>query len=241
MLKDLRMKIGLWLLGLLLIIVAVTIAQTETSSYLPMVFGPDLFFTGPGESEPNNSFSEANGPLRPDFVYSGLPNDPDDFFFFEAGDQGTITIDVLAFDASEGQVSLYHEAEGSAPELVASTNSPPPDFHLELSRASGGKYYIVVHAGPAAPLSPAALQSSSATPYSLQVSYLLPVTPTPSPEPTSEPTAGPSPTSTSEPTRDDITTTPTPTLEPTQQPTDQPTPGASPTPTEQPTRSAASP
>jgi hypothetical protein len=218
--KDLHIKLGLWLLGSLLIIVAVAFAQTGTSSYLPMVFGPDIFFAGPGESEPNNSFSEANGPLRPDFIYNGLATDPDDFYFFEAGGSGTITVDVLDLIVGEAQISIYREVEGAPPELVESANSPP-DFHLELSRPPGGKYYVVVHVGPAA------LQRST-IPYTLNVSYPLPPTPTPVQEPTDQPTAGPSPTPTEKPTRSDgPTSTPTVSGSTTPEPTIEATPTVS--------------
>jgi hypothetical protein len=226
MFKYIHTKAGILLEGLLLVIVAVAIAQTNIRSYLPVAIGPDGFFVGSEEREPNNSFEQANGALKPDFVYTALPNDTDDFFYFHTvEEEGEVIVDVLGLNVTEAEISLYLEVEGSPPELIASSDSAPPDIHLE-DHGPLGKYYVVVHISESAPPPP-----RDSTPYTLRIDYTRPVTPTPDPGTTPRPTASTTPTPTLEPTREG--TTPTATLGPTDRPTTDATPGAtgSPTPT----------
>ena len=209
MLRDMRWEVGIFLLGMVLIIAAIataTIAQNEASTYLPAAFGPDQFLVGTNEVEPNNSFGEANGALDSGIVYTALPNDANDFFFFESVDTGDIVVEVSGLSAVEAKVSLFQEVEGATPELLAETNSPPPDFKL-VGRWPAGKFFILVHVSEADP-------AGSNTPYTLIVTYLLPPTPTPVPVGTDRPTETPTPTiiptATREPTDETPTPTPTP-------------------------------
>jgi hypothetical protein len=208
--KYTNTRIGVLVLSLLLIGAVIAIAQSEAIIYSPIVFGPSQFFLGPNEEEPNNNFAEANGPIAPNFDYRGLPNDPDDYYFIESGETSDIKIFLTGLDVSEGQLLVYQQLTDSAPVLIETSTHPPPDINLTISRTAPGKYFIVVHAGPAALL----LRQDNF--YTLRVEYPPALPPTPEPTPTQTPTVGPSPTSTPtiEPTPRDTppaTNTPEPT------------------------------
>jgi hypothetical protein len=225
MLNKTSAKVGVVVSTILLIIVIATLAQSEISTYSPIIFGPSLYFLGPNESEPNNSFEQANGILLSDTDYFGLPNDPDDFFSFKNGTIGEVKINVTGLAVSEGQIIVYHEPEGSPPQVVATTDTPPPDFEVLLTRAAPGTYYVVVHIGPAG------LRQD--TPYTLRVAYQPVPTPTPGPQPSPRPTEGASPTPTEKPTKVGEPTA-TPTEEGTARPTAKPSSTPNPTPTKKP-------
>lgn len=216
MLKNTNKKVLITGIALLMIIGVTALAQTEESAYSPIVFGPSLYFLGPNEVEPNNTFEQANGHLESGREYFGLPNDPDDYFSFENGALGEIEIRVDGLDVAEGQIIVYHEPEGSPPQIVTTTDTPPPNFEILLTRKDPGTYYVVVHVGPAG------LRQD--IPYTLRVTFQPAPTPTPGSEPTLRPTEGASPTPTESPTRADATVTPT------NQPTVRPSPNAVSTP-----------
>jgi hypothetical protein len=206
-----------------IIIVLTTIAQSENSIFSPIVFGPSYYLPGPNEIEPNNNFDEANGVLLPEIQYFGFPNDADDYYFFYIGEIGDIEVTVLGLNVPEAQVIIYRETEDNPPEVVE-TYDTPPDFNIKLTRRAAGKYYVVVHIGPAG------MQLRQGGPYRLSVNYVLPPTPTPEPAKTETPTIGPSLTPTPKATSDGEGT-PTPTIKSTPRleiaPLETPLPGSS--------------
>lgn len=224
--KDVDVKVGLLMIGLLVLITAVTLAQNEMRSYMPVAFGPDLFFVGTEEQEPNNSFDQANGALHRDQVYSALANDADDYFYFITELQGEIAVSVSGLSVSEAEVSLYRDVEDATPELVK-TADVPPDFLIE-AKGPAGKYYAVVHVISAEPPPP---RLSNNIPYTLSISYASLATPTLAPGETPRPSVTPTLIPTVTPTRADGATS-SPTIEV----TDRATPGVSPTPSPTPTR-----
>ncbi len=195
-------KVGLAAMAIAIIIVFTAIAQSENSIFSPIIIGPSFYFSGPSELEPNNSFDEANGVLLPGTEYFGLPNDADDYYFFYIGEKGDIEVTLLGLHVAEAQVIIYRETEGNPPEVV-DTFDTPPDFNIKLTRVAGGKYYLVVHIGPAG------LQQRQGGPYRLSVNYVLPPTPTLEPFKTETPTIGPSLTPTPKATGEGGTPTPT--------------------------------
>ena len=79
--------------------------------YLPLVINWwNPCFLGPGgfwEHEPNNYWSEANGPLCPDVVYGAEPSDADDLFTFDSG-AGAICVYVDEYaPGCKGGLALY--------------------------------------------------------------------------------------------------------------------------------------
>src|SRR5687768_2764768 len=65
-------------------------------SYLPNVmFNHVDSFQGPLEVEPNDSYQQANGPLRSGAGYQGYPNDQRDFFSIYLQVNGPISINLM--------------------------------------------------------------------------------------------------------------------------------------------------
>lgn len=198
----------------LLLLVAFTLsflyAAEDNRLYLPVVFKPTGFFEGPEEVEPNNTFREANGPLRSDKTYVGHPNDANDLFSFYVAKAGKISVDVKNHDVDGGQVRLYQEVNG-APVAIGDLAFMPPNYHLEIANAAPGKYYLFVFVD-------VSKKYRAASNYSLRISFPSDaaepgptatsrpgVTPSATAQPGTTPTAtsnpGPSPTSTATATR----------------------------------------
>lgn len=201
--KSQKLKVAVVATAMAIIIVFSAIAQSENSIFSPIVFGPSLYFNGPKEIEPNNSFDQANGVLLPETEYFGFPNDADDYYFFNVGETSDIAVTVLGLNVTEAQVIIYRETDGNPPEVIE-TFDTPPDFNIKLTRRAPGKYYIVVHIGPAG------MQQRQGGPYRLSVNYILPPPPTPEPFKTETPTIGPS--LTPSPKATPVEGTPTPTV-----------------------------
>jgi hypothetical protein len=222
MINKKSLKVVVAATAITIIIVFTTIAQSENSIFSPIVIGPSFYFPGLSEIEPNNSFEEANGILLPETEYSGFPNDADDYYFFYIGETSDIEVTLLGLNVPEAQVIIYRETEDNPPEVVE-TYDTPPDFNIKLTRKAAGKYYVVVHIGPAG------MQQRQGGPYRLSVNYILPPTPTLEPFKTETPTSGPSLTPT--PKATSAEGTPTPTIKSTPRleiaPLETPLPGSS--------------
>ena len=112
-------------------------------------------FPGPGESEPNNSFAQANGPLCSGKDYSGLHNDADDYFRFSSAASGLITVN-LTTSAPDAQLVLY-------------------DAGFVLRGHRGGPPFVITYTGPAGVyyvrVFTACTPSCPNAPYSLRVTY----------------------------------------------------------------------
>jgi hypothetical protein len=97
------------------------------------------FFEGPEESEPNNDWQHANGPIRAGKKYYGYP-DEKDYFSFIASDSGSIVVDLTDHTGQGVQLQLFHQ---DVDHRVAWDHEPP--FHLELTNQSPGWYYIYIY------------------------------------------------------------------------------------------------
>jgi len=93
------------------------------------------------EHEPNNSRSNANGPLISGKSYCGYPNDDWDCFKISVGTAGKITAD-LTNHTGQGVWLLLSDQDG---QLVASDPAPP--YHIEyiVPSARCGQYYICIY------------------------------------------------------------------------------------------------
>mgnify|MGYP000570401583 CR=1 FL=1 len=95
---------------------------------------------GPGEVEPNNSPSQATGPLCPNRQYEGFPNDAEDWFSVYA-QAGTVTVDMWDYaPGAQGQLILYDHSL----HLLAVDNDPTDGWHLEAD-VGPGKYFIRIY------------------------------------------------------------------------------------------------
>jgi hypothetical protein len=103
--------------------------------------GPQDYFEGPDEVEPNNTWQQANGPLRAWRDYHGYPDDKKDYFSIEVYKPGEITIDLTGHTGEDVQLQLFYESTSNR---VASATAPP--YHLEHT-GNPGTYYIYINTG----------------------------------------------------------------------------------------------
>lgn len=161
-------------------------AQPQQKIYFPVILKPGLadpYFPGPKESEPNNSSAQANGPLRPNFTYTGYPNDAWDIFSLAVTQPGKIIIEVKGHAVDGGQLQLRRAGERD----VLAIDTSPPDYRIEYNNASPGTYLVYVFVDTE--------KSFTATqPYTIKAMY--PTAPVPTVTPTRP---GPTPTATSTP------------------------------------------
>lgn len=132
-------------------------AQSENySQYIPLVSVPPDCFAGPSEQENNDSFAQANGPLCSGQIYSGYPDDQDDYFFFDMTNAGELTAELSNHSGEGVQFLLYYES--SANLKVQVTELP---YVIQYS-GPPGRYFIRIF-----------IVESSGTneAYALQVSY----------------------------------------------------------------------
>lgn len=130
-------------------------------SYLPVVLKQvPVFFEGPSEVEPNNNSGEPNGPLRAGRVYTGLPNDSDDYFSFNVTQSGPVKI-TLSNHIAESTRNLQLQLRDSNDASLGFVFQAP--FVIERTLPPG-KYYIRVFYAPPGPY-------DNTTPYSLQVDF----------------------------------------------------------------------
>lgn len=181
------------LLALLLLVLGVLTLQAalfDNGAYLPIVLKPfvDPYYAGPLESEPNNASTEADGPLRPDFAYTGYPNDAWDIFSLAVTKNGPITVEVTGHSAQGGQVQLRRAGQRD----ILAIDSSPPDYKFTYSGGTPGEFLVYVYVDQSKPY-------DANKPYKIKVSYptepVATVTPT-RPGPTATPTKTPKPTAT---------------------------------------------
>jgi hypothetical protein len=133
-----------------------TILETNPPRlYLPVLFKNYLhYFDGSCEIEPNNTYTQANGPLRSGLNYCGYPDDAKDYFSVYLGSGGTITVD-LTNDVAVGQLQLFYQSTANRVAIDLAAR------HIAYTGAAGWYYiYIATTAG-----------FSSVTPYTLRVTY----------------------------------------------------------------------
>jgi len=112
---------------------------------------PDAF-----ETEPNNSYLQANGPLKSEKLYHGYPDDAKDYFVIVLCSAGEIKIDLTNHTATPAQVQLFYE---SISNRVTYVTQPP--YQITYTGAPGA-YYIYIFTGGA---------YSTLTPYDLVTTY----------------------------------------------------------------------
>ncbi len=134
-----------------------TVALPE-DAYLPIVCKNVLsYFAGPWEVEPNNGWSQANGPIHSLQYYYGYPNDTEDFFSFLASG-GSMTVELMNYSPGSGGGQLFvydanHQQMGW---------SYTPPYHFTFTGAAGWYYVRIYTVG------------TSDVPYTLRVTYPQP-------------------------------------------------------------------
>jgi hypothetical protein len=126
------------------------------------------YFEGPYEVEDNDSYLQANGPLRPGQAYFGYLDDPKDYFSFSPLVAGSITLTLdLGVNPDEGvQLQLFYESTSNRVGF-----DPDPPYLIECPSddqpgcsGAAGTYYIYI----------ANVGTGSTSPYTLTVSYPTP-------------------------------------------------------------------
>lgn len=125
----------------------IPIVNTEYFTFIPLSLRqPPPCFPGPHEQEPNNSQSQANGPLCRGRVYTGLPNDLWDMYYFDTTQSGEVTAavtDIFGGGKQVMQLLLYYGAVGG--NSVASDVDDGDGLSVTLPAAQPGRYYVVVY------------------------------------------------------------------------------------------------
>ncbi len=104
--------------------------------YLPTVSREvSSYFEGPWEQEPNNTFSQANGPLRSGQDYFGYP-DQYDLFSIRLYTGGVITVDLADHSGQGVSLALYDQSQ-----QLVDQETPT---HLEYT-AQPGLYYVYIY------------------------------------------------------------------------------------------------
>ncbi|MFZ6028999.1 MAG: LVIVD repeat-containing protein [Chloroflexota bacterium] len=133
---------------------------TPAPVYLPLTMKKYIaYFEGPWESEPNNDYQQANGPLRFDTAYTAYPNDSKDYFSFYLFEPGALHIDVLNHSGDGVQVLLYDRVPVANGEVARVYQLP---YHIEYN-GKAGWYYVYVYT---------AQGHNNSTPYTLQIHAL---------------------------------------------------------------------
>ncbi len=127
------------------------------------------YFEGPYEVEDNDSYLQANGPLRPGQAYFGYLDDLKDYFTFSPLIAGSITLTLdLGNNDDEGvQLQLFYESTSNR---VGFDPDPPylvecPSEDQPNCSGAAGTYYIYIANG---------FGIDSDSPYTLTVSYSTP-------------------------------------------------------------------
>jgi hypothetical protein len=112
--------------------------------YLPLVTTWwNRCFLGPAgmwEVEDNDAFAQANGPLCSGEPYNGYPDDPDDYFHFDAG-AGTVTVEMWDYEPGTlGQLVLYDNDSSTV-----GWDPDPSDGWLIQTDVDAGTYYARIY------------------------------------------------------------------------------------------------
>lgn len=125
--------------------------------YLPLAMKEFMtYFEGPWEVEPNDSYQQANGPLRSGRDYYGYPNDPKDFFSIYVRTGGDVIIDLSNHTGQGVQLQLFYQSVSNQVEWVYA-----PPYHIEHTGLAGW-YYIYVYTESG---------YNETTPYTIQATF----------------------------------------------------------------------
>lgn len=114
----------------------------QYAAYLPAVMNNSVhvtYFVGPLESEPNNSYLEANGALYSGRAYYGFPDDTKDYFSIYLQTGGKITIDLTNHVGVGVQLHLFYQSVSNRVRYILS-----PPYRIDYTGPAGW-YYIYIY------------------------------------------------------------------------------------------------
>jgi hypothetical protein len=131
-------------------------------TYLPFVsYKMKTFFEGPFELEPNNTYTQANGPIRSGQDYQGYPDDVNDYFSFTTGTTGDIAINLSNHTGNGVQVILYYQSTAHREEPPCQKPDGGTSCVITYPARPGGSYYLQIYT----------VSNFNTTPYTLRVTY----------------------------------------------------------------------
>lgn len=144
--------------------------HTVSIAYITSTFLPNLlhnhvdYFFGPNETEPNNGFATANGPIRSGTTYFGnfsLTTDQDDLFYFILPENGNIQVELTKIPGGRNyDLYLYKTVPNVT--LVGYSAAFSNSNESISGSFTAGKYFVVVRRISGEP---------SSTTYNLQTTY----------------------------------------------------------------------
>lgn len=102
------------------------------------------YYTAEWETEPNNTYLQANGPLKSGRVYRGVHNDEKDYYGLYLRDGGTVDVDMIS-PSGGTQIQLFYQVADVGHRVGF---DPTPPYHINYTGAPGW-YYIYVYTNPA--------------------------------------------------------------------------------------------
>jgi hypothetical protein len=119
--------------------------QIPYKVFLPVVLQNAVsYYNAEWESEPNNSYLQANGALNSGQIYRGLHDDEKDYYSVYLQDAGTVNVDMNSPNGGT-QLQLFYQV-ADVPHRVGFDPAPP--YNISYSGSSGW-YYIYVYTDPA--------------------------------------------------------------------------------------------
>jgi hypothetical protein len=118
--------------------------------YLPAVMNQySTCFAGPAEIEPNDLFTQANGPLCSGVNYTGTSDhngsaQDSDYFYIQTTATGTINVQVTNFLSSNAQVQLYAHPVSAGTLLESVPDQPGGTYSIIKNNLPAGRYYVRV-------------------------------------------------------------------------------------------------
>lgn len=115
-------------------------------TFLTFITTQKTFFDGPFEVEPNNKYTQGNGALISNKVYSGSSNDSDDYFYFITTANGSIQVNLTGHTGKGVQLLLYYQSVGAG--VVKQCNKPDDSTSCTINHSGDpGLYYLRIYTG----------------------------------------------------------------------------------------------
>ncbi len=103
------------------------------------------YYTNDWETEPNDTYLQANGPLISGRMYYGYHDDEKDYYSVYLQNGGSLNVDMTSPNGGT-QIQLFYQVADVAHRVGF---DPTPPYHIGLTSAQAGWYYIYVYTNPA--------------------------------------------------------------------------------------------
>ncbi len=122
-----------------------SVFQIPYRTFLPLVMKNAVnYYVDEWETEPNNTYLQANGPLQSGRSYHGKHDDEKDYYGVYLADGGTVTVDMVSPNGGT-QIQLFYQIADVAHRVGFDAVAP---YHIAYTGALGW-YYPYVYTNPA--------------------------------------------------------------------------------------------